>query len=432
MSVLKEIVVCKFARCNQVYNDARILPCGNRTCAAHIEAMMVKSDGINSGDGKMIKCHFCEKIHSFSDDGGEFPVDRNIPLLLSMKHCNQHDAAKKSFKAVTQLLEKLTKLDKDAYVIDYFERVEADILREKEVNIQKLNAYYQELVDSVHVQKVKCFHNLATNETLPSELDAIKQALVDHKDKLKKDNLDFLLKTLDGDDAKWKQIRSECNALLKKIKPLGRELNKKIFGNPSIQFMPGTSGTIGSICGHLSSEPIDSRVLSNDKMKKDLVHLCKMSGKQFKLLYRATRDGFGASDFHAKCDNLPNTLTVIKTTKGFIFGGYTAVEWDNTSNFKSDEAFIFSLVNALSTPLLSPVRVGSKDSIYCHRRYGPIFGGGNDFSISDNSNRNAESRSNLGCSFAFTLFSFESTEARSFLTGDPHFQTTEIEVFQLK
>ena len=154
MSVLKEIVVCKFAGCNQVYNDARILPCGNRTCAAHIEAMMVKSDGINSANGKMLKCHFCEKIHNFPDDGGEFLVDRNIPLLLSMKHSNQHDAAKKSFKAVTQQLEKLIKLDKEAYVIDYFERVEADILLAKEANIQKLLAYYQELVDSVHELKV--------------------------------------------------------------------------------------------------------------------------------------------------------------------------------------------------------------------------------------------------------------------------------------
>ena len=154
MSVLKEIVVCKFAGCNQVFNDPRILPCGNRTCAAHIEAMMVKSDGINSANGKMLKCHFCEKIHNFPDDGGEFLVDRNIPLLLSMKHSNQHDAAKKSFKAVTQQLEKLIKLDKEAYVIDYFERVEADILLAKEANIQKLNAYCQELVGSVHEQKV--------------------------------------------------------------------------------------------------------------------------------------------------------------------------------------------------------------------------------------------------------------------------------------
>ena len=61
------------------------------------------------------------------------------------------------------------------------------------------------------------------------------------------ESLDFLLKTLDGDDAKWKHIQSECKALLEMIKPLGEELNNKIVGDPSIQFMPGTSDTIGSI-----------------------------------------------------------------------------------------------------------------------------------------------------------------------------------------
>ena len=121
----------------------------------------------------MIKCHFCEEVHSFPDTGKGFPIDRNIPLLLSMKHCTEHEAAKKSFSSVTQLLEKLITLDKEDFVIDYFERVEADILLAKEVNIQKLNAYYQELVEGVHERKVKCLRNLATNETLASELDAI-------------------------------------------------------------------------------------------------------------------------------------------------------------------------------------------------------------------------------------------------------------------
>ena len=276
-------------------------------------------------------------------------------------------------------------------------------------------------------------HNLETNTTLPCELDAITQALVDHKDQLKKDNLDFLLKTLDGDDAKWQQIRSECNALLEKIKPLGEELNKKIIGDQSIQFMPGTSDTIGSIFGHLLKEPIDSTIVSTEKMKKDLVELCKLSGKEFKLLYRASRDGFAADDFHAKCDNQPGTLTVIKTTSGCIFGGYTAVKWDKTSAYTSDhKAFIFSLVNARSSPLLIPVRVGDVDSIFCNEKYGPVFGGGNDFRISDNSNANTESRSNLGFSFAFTLFPYESSEACSFLAGHKFFQVIEVEVFQLK
>ena len=82
-------------------------------------------------------------------------------------------------------------------------------------------------------------------------------------------------------------------------------------------------------------------------MENNPLELCKLKGKQFKLLYRATRDGFAASSFHAKCDQQPNTLTVIKTTNGFIFGGYTAVAWDSTSRHKIDpNAFIFSLVNA--------------------------------------------------------------------------------------
>ena len=97
MSCLKDVVVCKFTDCNQVYNDPRFLPCGHRTCAAHIEEMMVNSDD----ERRMIKCHFCQKIHVFPDDGGEFPVDRNIPLLLSITYSKEHSAAKKHFSERT-------------------------------------------------------------------------------------------------------------------------------------------------------------------------------------------------------------------------------------------------------------------------------------------------------------------------------------------
>ena len=141
---MKDLVVCNFAGCNQVYNDPRFLPCGRRTCAAHIETMLVKND-ILDADRKMIKCHFCAKIHNFPDDGAEFPVDEKISRLLNMKLCSEHDAAKKSFnELLLLLLEKLTKLDMEDFVIGYFEQVEANIVLEKEVNMQKLLAYYQE------------------------------------------------------------------------------------------------------------------------------------------------------------------------------------------------------------------------------------------------------------------------------------------------
>ena len=102
MSCLKEVVVCKFAGCNQVYNDPRFLPCGNRTCAAHIDKMTVKNnDDINSDARKMIKCHFCEDIHSLPKNGKGFPVDKNIPMLLNIKYSKEHYAAKEYFSEVT-------------------------------------------------------------------------------------------------------------------------------------------------------------------------------------------------------------------------------------------------------------------------------------------------------------------------------------------
>ena len=136
MSAFKDIVVCKFAGCNQVFNDPRILPCGNRTCAAHIEMMTLKSEGSNNNsDRKMLKCHFCEEIHIFPDNGKGFLVDRNIPLLLNIKYSKEHCVAKEKFNEVTQLIDKLIKIDQDGFVIHYFERMEEDILVEKEVNM---------------------------------------------------------------------------------------------------------------------------------------------------------------------------------------------------------------------------------------------------------------------------------------------------------
>jgi hypothetical protein len=41
------------------------------------------------------------------------------------------------------------------------------------------------------------------------------------------------------------------------------------------------------------------------------------------LLYRGSRDGFRGADFHAKCDDKGATVTIVKSTEGRIFGGYS-------------------------------------------------------------------------------------------------------------
>ena len=51
--------------------------------------------------------------------------------------------------------------------------------------------------------------------------------------------------------------------------------------------------------------------------------------KKFELtkIYK-TSDGWASSQIHAKIDNQGPTITIIKTTKNKIFGGFTTIPWD--------------------------------------------------------------------------------------------------------
>jgi len=142
-----------------------------------------------------------------------------------------------------------------------------------------------------------------------------------------------------------------------------------------------------------------SATLSKDQIN-DLELLCDLKIKQENLLYRASKDGFGAHNFHAKCDHKPNTLTIIKSENGNVFGGFTALTWDG-ADWKQDTAsFLFSLINNDKTPVKMNVAI-NPDAICCHSSYGPTFGGGHDLHICDKSNEVGNSYSN----------------PRSFLTG---------------
>ena len=48
---------------------------------------------------------------------------------------------------------------------------------------------------------------------------------------------------------------------------------------------------------------------------------------KWKLLYRASEHGYTAESFHKCCDGKKPTLIVIKSCRGWIFGGYTTQSW---------------------------------------------------------------------------------------------------------
>lgn len=146
------------------------------------------------------------------------------------------------------------------------------------------------------------------------------------------------------------------------------------------------------------------------------------------LVYRATRDGFSAKDFHLKCDGMPNTLTIIKSTAGNIFGGFTKKPWNSTDKWVDDKyAYIFSLINNDEIPFKRVNSYLGKRAIFCDSSLGPCFG--SDIIISSDSNTNQTSYSNFGDSFKHKNYPAESEKAKNILAGSHKFQTIEIEVY---
>ena len=94
----------------------------------------------------------------------------------------------------------------------------------------------------------------------------------------------------------------------------------------------------------------------------------KIKNIEYKLLYRGTRDGDRAVDFHNKVNGISGTLCVIKCPKG-TFGGYTEATWDGDNCDKFDDnAFCFSI----TLKKIYELKEG-EDAIGCNKEYGPIF-----------------------------------------------------------
>jgi hypothetical protein len=135
-------------------------------------------------------------------------------------------------------------------------------------------------------------------------------------------------------------------------------------------------------------------------------------------------------NFFAKCDNKPKTLTIIKSSNGCIFGGYTDQCWENTRQRKYDEnAFVFSLINLYKKPTKIKIIQNFDRAIYCEPTYGPIFGCVNDeLVISHGTNNLKRGKSDLNHCFQLASYP-QGSNGSNFLAGSTQFEVTDVEVF---
>ena len=133
---------------------------------------------------------------------------------------------------------------------------------------------------------------------------------------------------------------------------------------------------------------INSNILKNEEITENFFIFKKLKEIyaynryiKLNLIYRASRDGDMARDFHFKCDFIGPNITFIKTKKEYVFGAFTIKTWKHLfkdikkeepecgTELKDEQAFGFSLNKS------KIYENGKKDEniIYCNSNFGPCF-----------------------------------------------------------
>ena len=194
-------------------------------------------------------------------------------------------------------------------------------------------------------------------------------------------NIKNRIELLEDENKHIKEELSKCINYIKDIKINSEEKKDEIIINQKIN---------SSIMESQEYALIESAL--TERIKKTI--------KKIKKLYQATVDGGDASIFHKLCDNIPNTLILIKSAGDRRFGGFTSECWESSIKRKNDKnAFLFSLdKNKIYK------NKNYSYSIYCNSLSGPCFGFGNTIKIGKNVLKDKTLKtfeSNPECSYEF-------------------------------
>jgi hypothetical protein len=434
---LKSEFTCSY--CMKIYRKPVILPCNHCLCEEHFKDTDVLKV-------KKIQCKTCKQ--EFALDENEFKPNEIVQNLIE-KEMHLTEAEKAIKKLCEESLDEGIRLNdehqdnKSVLMLKSFEhfqeiRRKIDLQREELKN--EIDKIALAMIEQTKEFEMFFMKRLEPNREIASEytteLEFVNEAFREPEALLELEKTPI--------ENVQSEIIKELEEFKSRLKEFDEMMNHFFATNsfqPNLTFAKDSFGCLNLIDFYGLNA---SKILSTkQEYLVDLIRLCEFpsDANKWSLLYRGTRDGFGAKDFHTKCDGKSSTLTIIKAkSSDNIFGGYTEAKWESGENDKSDpNAFIFSLINRDSKPCKINVSDPNR-AIYCSSRYGPIFGGSiiredttflnGDIRVANNGNVNTDNFSNLGDAYNHPSYLLESKEAASFLAGIYKFQIEEIEVYQ--
>jgi hypothetical protein len=157
------------------------------------------------------------------------------------------------------------------------------------------------------------------------------------------------------------QLAITCNAFLPTLSVVNRDnkqqTNLKMIGN----FLSGLSGSTPS-----SLDP-PLNILKNTNIDPS------KSNVDFSCVYKASRDGWTALDFHNACDGRGSALVVALSSSGKKFGGYNPNGWQSSDDYSNSNA-AFLWFERGGKGVKCPVLPGGNAAVFDFATGGPQFG----------------------------------------------------------
>jgi hypothetical protein len=424
---INELLNCQ--QCKKRFQDPRVLPCGESICSNCLVELIEQQPGNLKSK---LKCCYCTKEHVVPEEG--FLISKHLEKLLAKEPNEIYrgemvEDFKKLLKSIQIEIKNLDdvmndgieKIKERCSLLKHQIQMKAESLVDQ---ISKLSDKMQQEIDKYEVECIESFEkSVETKERIKKKVDEGK-SFYERSNKY--------LAQFRINEQEVKRLMEMSKQTLNYCEMERDYLRDIMFTEKYFEFEENENPIISSSIGWIRQKAsfLDSVILS-EKQGTDLIELCKFDSSRWILLYRASTDGISASAFHSNCDKKAKTLTVVKSTDGEIFGGYTEQAWDGSNQSKLDpNAFIFNFVNQFSKPvskLWQWEAIKDKKAIFCHSNYGPTF-----IDISEDKNKpelhiefdNGESKSYLNW-----CYSSKDKNKLYYLTSKRNFEFSELEVF---
>ena len=313
---------------------------------------------------------FQNEIYSLSQKEEKLKIQIN--KLFSQKESLENEN-QKLIKKINETKEESIKLEND--------------INEMEKGIQDQQSIKQQFEEKTNKSKQKLI-------SLVYKIDNIREKIKECDNQIKEY------------EAKIGQIE-KSNDNYKEIKKDKKEEKKKNKNNSENNIMELNPNLKSRINSKIIVDPKHLFML-DEWFKKEL---------KFKLLYRASEDGYSPQSFHTKVDKYKNTLIIIKDVNNFIFGGFTRKTWDGDKVYKKDKrAIVFNLDKE------KYYEINDEDkSIFCNPDNLAIFGEGDIYLGADSIKSN----------FPKTYGSSKDNKENELTMGYAKLTPLEVEVFQL-